>query len=728
MSGRRRPASSRAESAGPVIDPVTRQTRSSARRLGASVEPELRTETQIAQRGTRRKQRRKSIESVATADLLKSPADYASPEPENRGILEPHVHAAFEAGDAYESPDMEVARIEDMLEFDIPKLLRCSTRIYGILSSISDSSPSTDNLLALNSTRKLYASARLPFADNHALFIDSTNLARGCNLGVQAKVRLAAYTGNLISLLIYIWDVKQGKREPLSILEELDDAFPALFAPDLRVNADDTARILDLAFRIRWRRLAALLAVDSTVKPFEMIASVFCDQPVRDAKKDAKSASSVRTMLRKGQYKQLAGIEVNEDTVSREIYHTRIEGLISKLSHNDKLEMQISLDQTHPQEKLLADLKSWALDIFGRLHTLSSQGNVQATSPPPELHRLEGGEESDSLFVGNSNTINPHETEEDSDSVSETQPGEYARLPLQNPEYVCCQVSYTRTWDMLIFSSQNFIDNSAVLAAVRQSEKNAREGSATTSFWNQGDMKGKEVAPSIEDAIRRLDPKRTLINAQKRPCPSRDTDGEEERGEDNDDGNDNDDGFELNEYLERPRRVQHEGAATQPLSGKPEAHTSREITGSQPLDHLPDDDQVRKVDYKTLSQEARNGRRAYTPPMQRQRQRQTRIPWTSSDTARLLALIADPSKNCSWSAMAETGGFEIPRNQQALRDKARNMKVLYLEADRILPTGFDQVVLGRKEKDSVIAAGRNPDRMEDDIDRHGNVINNIWAG
>lgn len=45
--------------------------------------------------------------------------------------------------------------------------------------------------------------------------------------------------------------------------------------------------------------------------------------------------------------------------------------------------------------------------------------------------------------------------------------------------------------------------------------------------------------------------------------------------------------------------------------------------------------------------------------------------------------------------------------------------------DAPLPPGFDLVVLGKKEKEMVIAVGRNPDRKEEDTDADGVVHNNI---
>jgi hypothetical protein len=43
-----------------------------------------------------------------------------------------------------------------------------------------------------------------------------------------------------------------------------------------------------------------------------------------------------------------------------------------------------------------------------------------------------------------------------------------------------------------------------------------------------------------------------------------------------------------------------------------------------------------------------------------------------------------------------------------------------------LPLSFDYVVLGKKERQAVIACGRNPDRKEDDIDEEGKPINTVY--
>ncbi|KAG6140894.1 hypothetical protein E4U28_003306 [Claviceps purpurea] len=100
-----------------------------------------------------------------------------------------------------------------------------------------------------------------------------------------------------------------------------------------------------------------------------------------------------------------------------------------------------------------------------------------------------------------------------------------------------------------------------------------------------------------------------------------------------------------------------------------------------------------------------------------------RNPWSDDDSTLLVKLIA--LERAKWSVIDRKHGhrFEIPRNQQAYRDRARNMKVDFLLADAVLPPGFDLVGLGKKEEIKVEAGKRNPHRKEDDRDENGRPIN-----
>jgi hypothetical protein len=129
--------------------------------------------------------------------------------------------------------------------------------------------------------------------------------------------------------------------------------------------------------------------------------------------------------------------------------------------------------------------------------------------------------------------------------------------------------------------------------------------------------------------------------------------------------------------------------------------------------------QLSVSDIQRLSQQARTNTRMARGPRNPKR----RVFWSNEDTVRLIEAVRQ--YNCAWSVMEEKLLFETHRTQQQIRDKARNVKVDFLKADQPLPAGFDGVALGKKEREAVIAAGRNPDRCELDIEE-GIVINTIY--
>ncbi|KAI8203413.1 hypothetical protein K4K52_005578 [Colletotrichum sp. SAR 10_76] len=121
-----------------------------------------------------------------------------------------------------------------------------------------------------------------------------------------------------------------------------------------------------------------------------------------------------------------------------------------------------------------------------------------------------------------------------------------------------------------------------------------------------------------------------------------------------------------------------------------------------------------------------------------------RQPWSDADTRRLIRLIE--VHECKWAVIArrqdpdyrrgrqpdpgpedtEDCVFEIRRDQQAIRDKARNLKVDLLKADFALYPGFNGIALGKKERAALIARGKNPDRREEDTTPDGVVHNTTF--
>ncbi|PFH56826.1 hypothetical protein XA68_15951 [Ophiocordyceps unilateralis] len=110
---------------------------------------------------------------------------------------------------------------------------------------------------------------------------------------------------------------------------------------------------------------------------------------------------------------------------------------------------------------------------------------------------------------------------------------------------------------------------------------------------------------------------------------------------------------------------------------------------------------------------ARQGSTSYT----------RRVKWTDHDTNLLNQCIKERRANYAIIERYDNDKFEHPRNQQAYRDKARNLKVDYLRTDSPLPECYDLVSLGPKEVRQIQSNGKNPLRREADVDENGKPTN-----
>ncbi|PHH70247.1 hypothetical protein CDD80_6148 [Ophiocordyceps camponoti-rufipedis] len=115
--------------------------------------------------------------------------------------------------------------------------------------------------------------------------------------------------------------------------------------------------------------------------------------------------------------------------------------------------------------------------------------------------------------------------------------------------------------------------------------------------------------------------------------------------------------------------------------------------------------------------------RASRPPADREAQYTKRVRWSDHDTRVLNQCIKDRHANYADIERNDADKFEHARNQQAYRDKARNLKVDYLKTDQPLPECYDLVSLGHKEVKQIEANGKNPHRRESDVDDEGRPVN-----
>ncbi|KAI1427233.1 hypothetical protein F5Y12DRAFT_737988 [Xylaria sp. FL1777] len=666
--------------------PVTRQTRSSSKRVepsGASPQSKspYHLESGIPQRGTRRR-RRRSLESVATNDFPKSSADLASPDHPAMEAPEP-VSAEDTAASNIESQDDSdedrAARLQDILDFDLPKLSRWCGKLYGALSSLTQPEPTAEERKHLRVARKLFKMARRPFAKDTAAYIDLplSGLPYQDGSSAHATIQKITREANLISVLLSLTDLKGSKQNISTFLQDLDDDFPLFLDSDFSTQQEGYT----LAFRVRCCRLVEVLKEEDLEAEALVLASIlFCEQ-------SADTSEEATQRLREGPFRLLGGDEQGGDFTCSADYKTQMGEIVGKLSVPEKAEAEESLNVMFPQDELLEDLRQWVLDTY-----------LDMTKKMDESSDLESSSE--------------HEEE-------------YHQLKTLTKE-------------------PSFIQDQAALAAVRRSERGGSKGSGAESRPKSKTTKGKLTESQITDAIRRLDPAEILgdsgddadgdiVAPGARAAGSRSRSASEELGAvgkrahsqgDEDYVNDDDD-FEVNEQvINESRRNQYDGSnVSRPAPKRSRFSVNLGKNGGRPgsPENTPGTTNMTGDDLATLSRAARANKLANKGKGHQLRER-----WSAADTNRLLDLIADEDLNCSWSEMEKQGGFQTYRNQQAIRDKARNLKKGYLCADAILPSGFDLVYLSKKEKNDVIASGHNPDRMEDDIDERGRVIRNLW--
>ncbi|KAH7168629.1 hypothetical protein DER46DRAFT_645155 [Fusarium sp. MPI-SDFR-AT-0072] len=177
----------------------------------------------------------------------------------------------------------------------------------------------------------------------------------------------------------------------------------------------------------------------------------------------------------------------------------------------------------------------------------------------------------------------------------------------------------------------------------------------------------------------------------------------------------------------------------QPVPRHPPRHVSECSFSSGPVHPLSVQESSQDVGLRSVSQAPLSSRpfnaiakaasqmkkevRMADPERQGPRQR---VPWSEHDSRVLCDLIKEYSVR--WSTIETMSErFEYPRNQQAYRDRARNLKTELLMIDMPLPPNFDAVALSNKEIAKIRGVGKNPFRKEADIDDDNNPINTELA-
>lgn len=123
-----------------------------------------------------------------------------------------------------------------------------------------------------------------------------------------------------------------------------------------------------------------------------------------------------------------------------------------------------------------------------------------------------------------------------------------------------------------------------------------------------------------------------------------------------------------------PSAAQDEIQETSPDESPSHGQPEQEPAASQANDSEDESEHVINLTQASMMAKARAYRASQDAPPQMP---SARVPWSERDTETLMRLVGE--HNCSWSIIQRSGRWDWERDQVALKDKARNLKVLLLK-------------------------------------------------
>ncbi|OAA43400.1 SANT SWI3, ADA2, N-coR and TFIIIB'' DNA-binding domain-containing protein [Beauveria brongniartii RCEF 3172] len=500
--------------------------------------------------------------------------------------------------------------------------------------------------------------------------------------------KVAVILANLATLLETIWegawkDLDEAGSPNAEKLRMIDEDFKDLLIGDFQI--DVTEAVMNLALEVRVAHvLAALAKANKNSDARKILYDIFCSH-----RKNPTSAQ-INATLENGPYKHFVGIDSQElDSLCRK--HIAV---FSK--HIGKNSVTFSnlptLRKQYPAKRLLASIQSVFREFGGPIRVsrgIWKQLEYRDQSPNEFFDAASGGEDDISSDEDESQPIVRASDAEAGHSLFRDQADAEALERVQ------------ATADGGIFA----VDHSAApfpsalshrtadrvsSTPANQHQRNKRTYKATTGDdYDDDDDVFETDTRSISEAAHR---KRRLIQKA--------------------------DATRVDQEIRQQQR-QHEHSPFLPSSSLSTSTTA--VGGSTQADKharqansvVPrNDPRSSSTTTIVLADGDAASRPRARPPMH-----SGRVRWSQNDDEALLASIG--KHYAKWADIERQAKhmFEHPRDQQAYRDRARNLKVKYILNDEPLPYGFDWVTFGPKEKERLLKHGKNYQRMEADIDK-----------
>jgi hypothetical protein len=309
----------------------------------------------------------------------------------------------------------ESARLQDILDFDLPKLRRWCEKTFEALVSLTSSEPAAEERKNLNTARKSFELARRSFAEDGSTYIDlsSSNLPYGDDPNALTTIHEVTSSANLISILLSLNEINRSRQTILPFLQELDSVFPTLTDLDPSTQLESQS----LAFRVRGRRLVELLGEEPKAESRALAATVFCGQ-------SPSTSEEALQWLRKGPYKNLGGMKQGGDYTSSKRFKIQMAEINANFLSAERPKADQLLNEAFPRDELLKDLRAWAIHMYVYVNK-----NAHENDPPPDDQIL-GGPDDDGVEQERSEGSLPSEKDrsEASSYVGSNSEHEYHKL------------------------------------------------------------------------------------------------------------------------------------------------------------------------------------------------------------------------------------------------------------------------------------------------------------
>ncbi|KAM0542762.1 hypothetical protein ACHAPJ_012645 [Fusarium lateritium] len=585
-----------------------------------------------------------------------------------------------------------------VLELSVPDLARAAD---GLFECIQEGNPDEDVFKGcLSIKRRAFYNIRAEYdaldQSDTEPFIDWAHFLDARSTQDQEVMVTQIARANVVTALDKLYGVQNDEASDIfPFLETLNLVMPAYFTPTDNMFQEPECT-LDLR---TWLFVEAMSQHGNDFDYRDHLASLFYENLDGTESNSGKQGRDYAKLFASDNFKSLGG---NDDTY--ELCSTRVAEIVEIIGKNKKDSAIAQLKKIYPLHKLVDELQKC---FHGLRNILTYEESVRAgTEPQSSFHEQDVAYSQGDDFGSESQSIVRAESQEaepslfvDQKSIRALQGGSRAgsTVPPSNQQLAVSRSGVPR--DYRHHTNAELLRSPLPPASSYRLVTN--DGNARDRRQKRPRSTKEEDEDAFETDTRSVNPAKREELRRRMPPPPRP------------------------EPASRPPPRQVSGPPSSSASNFPafeqdDSQNASQDASSQAASRPPSST---GADYEALRLEASQRRKEVRQQDPQRQQPRQRVQWSGHDSDVLTRLVA--KRHASWSIMESQDNhlFDHPRNQQAYRDRARNLKTEILMTDKNLPPGFDLVTLGPKEVEKIKGVGKNPFRMVEDIDERGYPIN-----